>query len=443
MSRPNSASRTHPACSRAGREPTHREPAGEIQRRYGYRDFVDPGEHVRLVRWLYARAWVDAERPSLRFDLATARLVERKVLLPGVTVLARLVARVRDRVAERLWSTLARAPTPEQRAALERLVIVLPDARQTPLDRLRHGPTRANAGALVGALTRLRQIRALDAGALDLASIPPSRLAALARHAATSWAATVARMAPERRVATLLAFARVYEARAQDDALDVLDSLIAALLARVEREGDRARLRSLRDLDKAALILRDACRVLRDPAVADATVRDAVARTLGARDLGAAIEAVSTLTRLADDHYYDDLLSRYSTMRQFLPTLLRTITFDGTPAARSALDAVAFLRDIEGRKHPKMAEAPLDAISKAWRPLVRGPDGDVDRRAYTFATLERLQADLRRHDAFVAPSERWGDSRAKLLQGDAWTAARPQVCRSLVQEGLNKVALRR
>jgi len=177
----------------------------------------------------------------------------------------------------------------------------------------------------------------------------------------------------------------------------------------------------------AALTLRDACRILRDPAVADAAVREAVDGMLGARDIDAVIEAVSALTRPPDDHHDDDLLSRYSTMRQFLPTLLRTISFAGTAAARPTLDAVAFLYDVEGRQHPNMAEAPPDVISKAWWPLVRGPgpDGEVDRKAYIFATLERLQANLRRHDAFVAPSERWGDSRAKLLQGEAWVTVRP------------------
>jgi len=38
---------------------------------------------------------------------------------------------------------------------------------------------------------------------------------------------------------------------------------------------------------------------------------------------------------------------------------------------------------------------------------------------------------LDRHDLFVHPSVRWGDTRLNLLQGDAWEKARPQVCRAL------------
>jgi hypothetical protein len=93
---------------------THWDHARHIQPAYGYHDFSDPREAFRLVRWLYSRAWLSAERPSVLFDLATARLVERKVLLPGVTTLERLVARVRDRAAARLWQQLTQLTNADQ-----------------------------------------------------------------------------------------------------------------------------------------------------------------------------------------------------------------------------------------------------------------------------------------------------------------------------------------
>jgi hypothetical protein len=83
------------------REPTHREHAGEIQREYGYRDFSDASAQAELRGWLDARAWATAKRPSVLSDLATARLIEAKVLLPGASVLARTVAAARDRAASR------------------------------------------------------------------------------------------------------------------------------------------------------------------------------------------------------------------------------------------------------------------------------------------------------------------------------------------------------
>lgn len=72
----------------ARRAQTHREHTGEIRRAYGYRDFSDHTAQVELAEWLDARAWTTAERPSVLFDLATARLIEAKVLLPGARLIA-------------------------------------------------------------------------------------------------------------------------------------------------------------------------------------------------------------------------------------------------------------------------------------------------------------------------------------------------------------------
>src|SRR5918911_3155723 len=49
----------------AARPGTAWEHAAEIKRVYGYREFTEPAEYFGLVRWLYPRAWLSNQRPSV------------------------------------------------------------------------------------------------------------------------------------------------------------------------------------------------------------------------------------------------------------------------------------------------------------------------------------------------------------------------------------------
>jgi len=386
------------------------------------------------VRWLYARAWLGEERPTALFEAAVARLMARKIILPGVSVLERLVARVRDRAAARLWRRLARAPDSTQRAALERLLLSTEEGRQTPLDRLRRGPTTVSSVTLVAAVRRLEEIRAVGVGGLDLAGVPPGRVRALARYALAARAQAVSRMPDDRRVAALLAAARVLEVAAHDDVVDVLDTLIDDLIDGAARVGKRERLRTLRDLDAAALLLRDVALIVRDPRYRDADLRDAIADQHGDGEIDLAMATVSALTRSPDDHYQRELMDTYPTIRRFLPAALRALTFHGTAASIPLREALDVLRALDGPHPPDVVEAPLAVVPPAWRDRVVGVPYRIDRTAYTACVLEQVRAALRRRDLYIAPSERWADPRAKLLSGPAWEASRPQVCRALGHE---------
>ncbi len=205
--------------------------------------------------------------------------------------------------------------------------------------------------------------------------------------------------------------------------------LIGTLLTRVVNHGEKERLRTLRDLDAAALRLRDACRVALDASLLDNELRKAIFAAAGGEDnLEFAITIVGDLTRPPEYHYYEDPLSRYSQIRQFLPTLLRTMTFLSTAGSKPVLEALTFLRTFEDQRKPNLVTAPRGIVNRACRSLVLSADDKVDRHAYPFCALERLQDALRRRDVYVAPSERWANPRAKLLQGANWEAARPDVC---------------
>ncbi len=413
------------------RPPTHREHAGIIQRHYGYRDFSSQPEHWRFVRWLYGRAWVGTEGPSVLFDLATAQLLEQKILLPGVSVLERLVATIRERISQRVWTLLSRLPNAEQCRQLEALLKVDDEARHTILEQLRRSPTRHSAPALVAALHRLRRIRAIGVSQLTLPNIPPNRLKVLSRAAFTSRAQTIERMPTTRRIATLLAFAHDIEAIAQDDALTILEMLTKDLLSKSASQGKKERLRTLKDLDAAALKLSTACSVLLDPDCDDAQLREAIFAQVPQTQLAEAVEQVESLARPPDDQYYPEILSRWRTVRLFLPSLLNTVEFQATKAGKPILTAVAFLKSIEGKRQPTMKNAPLALVSKGWSRWVFPAGGEIDRRAYTFCVLEQLVDGLRRRDLFVSPSVHWSNPQAKLLRGKDWETVRPQICRTL------------
>jgi TnpA family transposase len=208
--------------------------------------------------------------------------------------------------------------------------------------------------------------------------------------------------------------------------------VITDIINTAQNEGEKERLRTLRDLDTAALQLWEAIQLLLDEQIADAAVRSQTFAQIPRQRLVEAGTQVETLARPPDDRYYPELVERYQRVRRFLPTVFTTIAFDGTQAGQPLLAAWRFLADLEHQRHPDMHDAPLALVPSAWRRLVLPRRHAVaDRHAYTLCVLERLQDSLRRRDVFVRRSERWGDPRVKLLQGPQWETLRPQVCRAL------------
>lgn len=228
----------------------------EIKSIFDYRNF-DSIWCYRLTRWLYAQSWYDNERPSMLFERCTLWLISRKVLLPGISTLTVLIAKVRDRVSKRLWQRLTLLVNTNQKKQLENLLLVPAGKRYSKLDELKNGPTRISSNGLVQALKRYQYIRDLGIGQINIGNIPKAKINHLARYVTVSWAPSIVRMPEDRRIAVLFSFAYVYETRALDDALDLLDMLITEITAAAKRLGEKKRLRSLGDLDKAALKLSD------------------------------------------------------------------------------------------------------------------------------------------------------------------------------------------
>jgi hypothetical protein len=147
--------------------------AAEIRKHCGFAEFSGPFAGFRLNRWLYALCWTGTERPGILFDRAITWLITHKVLLPGVSVLERHIARLRKPRARTLVGDAYAERSSRDPERLATLLAVPEGDNQSLLDRVRKGPYRRSAPELVRALRRVDEVLTLGIGIVASSRVPP------------------------------------------------------------------------------------------------------------------------------------------------------------------------------------------------------------------------------------------------------------------------------
>lgn len=403
----------------------------EIKEAYGYKDFTTQPYHLRLVHWLYNHFWLSSERPSVLFEIAVSRCKEQKILLPGITVLERLISEIRERANSRLWRKLNSLPDNIQRNALG-MLLVADNKNKTGMESFYSPVTHESPTGFLKAIKRFNTIYSIGAYKWNISKIPMGKIRNLARYAAMVRAQTIQRMSDERRMAILAAFAIVYTISSKDDVIDYMEKYFSGLFNSADRKGKKERLRSLKDLDSSARELSKACALLLDETVPDEAIRQAIFGHIPKERLKSAIGMVDTLTKPIDQTVeYKELFKHYTSIRRFLPNLLESIEFKASSAGQSALATWKFLSDAESKTGKnKFAGAPTEGISESWkREVIKGDR--INPCPYTFWATEKILEGIKNHDIYLENSDRYNDPRRQLLQGTAWEGAKAKVIDTL------------
>jgi len=339
----------------------------QIRDAYGFRVFEDAEANAQLRQFLDGREWTHVEGPGALFDHGVGWLRRHRVLLPGITVLTRLVRTVREAAAQRMHTSLAAAATavdPMLPGRLRASLAVPEGFRFSEMESWRRAPTRVSGPGLVKALDRAADLEGLGVRAADCSMVPANRITALARHGLASKATALQELAEPRRTATLLAMTRHLDAVAIDDALDLFALLMATRLINPARTASATeRLASLPRLERASRLLAVAHRELfqaLDTAAQAGTGLDApaiwaVLEQVGTREALARAAAVVEELVPEDDGTAESAMrvvlgERYRTVRPFLALLSGCGSLAAATGGGKVLAAVRGLPDLAVRK---------------------------------------------------------------------------------------------
>lgn len=405
-----------------------------IRAQFGFTDFSDnPRARFRLCRWLYTLCWSGDDRPGPLIERAAAWLVVNKVLLPGITVLERLVGRIRERAQARLWRRLVAGLNADQRNRIAQLFDAADTSAFSALDALRTVPTRRAPTEFLHHLDRLDAVRAFNLRPVPPRGVPATTLERLARVARVSKPSAVAALQEPRRTATVAALFYTLEAAAQDDAAELAEALLADLIKDAEGDNRKARLRSVRDLDEAALLLSEMGRMVitGDDLPLDRW-REALFEQLPRADLEAAIAEVTATAKADGAKPYAELVAQWRRARRLFFNIATRIETGVAPGGQALKAAMDYLKSIPDWTASKMRSAPVDAIPTAWKPYVLDKEAKVmDPKAYVFAIIDAWRAAIKRRDVFATPGIRYGDPRRGLLEGAAWQESKLLACRTI------------
>jgi hypothetical protein len=110
--------------------------------------------------------------------------------------------------------------------------------------------------------------------------------------------------------------------------------------------------------------LTQVCRLVLDPDLQDAELRSAIFKALEREELEAAVSQVESIVHPPKDVYYRELAGSYARVRRFLPSLLRTVRFDATPAGYAVLKALNYLAEVE--QDAANTPHPVTIVNRAW-----------------------------------------------------------------------------
>ena len=413
--------------------PTYKRHTKIIRDHFGYRDFHQtPAIGFGLSRRIYDFCWSGEERSGHLIQWAGGWLIEHKVVFPGVSTLERLVGRIRERARTRLWRCLVEGLTVAQRVQIDAL-FRKEDERFGDLEVLRSNPLKRRQTDFLRHLDRLDALRAFGLQLTPPKGVPATQLERLARIARVAKPSAIAALKEPRRTATVAALFYTLEATAQDDATELGEALVADLFRDAEQAQARTQATQQRDLDKAALLLRDlAGMLISDSDMPFTAWQSAVYAHWPKDNIKAAMATVDSIIQPTSPKPVIELNKRWRRARKLFFNITTRIDLAAAPGGQQVTEAVNWLREQKDWSKPAMKKAPTAVLSKSWRPYVLGAGGRVaDPRAYVFATIDAWRKAVKRRDVFAAPGIRYGDPRKGMLERREWQNAKGIVCRTL------------
>ena len=408
----------------SSREQTRHEHMEEIRKNYGFSNFS--ARIYRVTSQAIFPHAIENGNAIYLIRIALEELRKRKIVLPAMTTIERLVWETRRRAEEKIYNLIYKSLSPWQKQQLDKLIHTPFDQSKTKLGWLREIPGQSSPDAFLKVIERIEYIRILNLS-IDTETIHSNRIIQLARLGGRYDPQALRRFNENKRYAILVSHLLTLSQDLIDQAIEIHDRQIMILQSKGRKAQEELQRQNGKSINEKIVQFADIGEALVKAKDEGLDPFKAIEKVISWKDMVDSIEEAKRLARPMDYDYLDLLITRFNYLRKYTPALLGKLEFKTTKAAEPVLRALNVLREMnENRKRQVPEGSPLDFVPKRWQKHVYDEEGHIDRKYYELAALTELRNHIRSGDIWVVGSRLHRDFQEYLVSKENWDMAKTQ-----------------
>ena len=398
---------------------TRSEHLQELREEYGFRNYANP-DYYFLLKCLMPYA-LENDNILRLIKLAIEELKRQMVILPGITIIERIVNEVSQKADDAVIKLINESLSDTQKHKLDELIETPNETILTTLAYLKEDPGQSSPKAFLEVIERLEVIRKLDLN-LKVDGVHPNKVRQLSRLGSKYDSHAFRRFENNKRYAMLALYLYDLSQSLTDLAVEIHDKQINMFLSKGRKEQDEIQKNNGKSLNEKLIQFIDIGAALIKAKNEKLDPFATLENVMPWDKIVESVEEAKRLTRPVNYDYLDLLDNRYNQLRKYTPSLVKHLEFSSTNKSLEPLiESLKVLNDMnETNKRRVPKEAPSGFIPNRWSKHVFEPDGTINRHYYEMAALTELKNRIRSGDVAVKGSRNFRNFEEYLVAENEW-----------------------
>ncbi len=323
----------------------------QILTHLGFQRFNEPAQQ-QLQSWLEEEA-KQGVLPNDLYQQAEGYLLSHRILMPGASVLERLIIHICSNVHEQLFESIYQRLSPDLRKAIDQLLTVSEGERRSLFSQLKAYPPEAKISSLRAYLQRYQALMATGIDDIALQLTEPAFQDYLFRLTKKYSAKEMKRFHKHKQYAMMICF--LLETR--KNLLDYLVEMHDQYMTKIVRESRNIyekKHRALRKRQKRAvdIVLKTTDMLLAWPEE-EPLLKSNIWQQVNETDLRDSLDTLRTFKTLEERGYGDILINRYPSLRKYFADFLH-LPFAVEHGSAQLLRSIQIVRQLDANKLKKL-----------------------------------------------------------------------------------------